>query len=235
MQANRSKCSKISALIFLVKRRFIWVYASTQFALVVLFAHIFYNFVRNSLPCREIPFINFRYKQNLSRFRWKDLDLMRAFGEMILKWLHITSSNPGSTLLRIWSYENLSRINSSRQVEWISYEVRPSKCNLRDLEIIKLNFSIFLTYNVLMFDTYIYVGWCASSCIDPSIHIRRIWCGDEWSFYSCRGHEMESASPHCLKSERDKVESYSASWTWSRKHSTNLVEANEKKIVIFSL
>lgn len=42
---------KFSALdkkfVFLVvKRRFVWVYASVQFALVVLFAHIFYSLVR---------------------------------------------------------------------------------------------------------------------------------------------------------------------------------------------
>ena len=30
----------------MVKRRFVWVYASVQFALVVLFAHIFYSLVR---------------------------------------------------------------------------------------------------------------------------------------------------------------------------------------------
>ncbi|KAH6765558.1 RING/U-box superfamily protein [Perilla frutescens var. hirtella] len=30
----------------MVKRRFVWIYASIQFALVVLFAHIFYNLVR---------------------------------------------------------------------------------------------------------------------------------------------------------------------------------------------
>ncbi|GAV82704.1 hypothetical protein CFOL_v3_26155 [Cephalotus follicularis] len=29
-----------------VRRRFVWVYASIQFALVVLFAHIFYSLVR---------------------------------------------------------------------------------------------------------------------------------------------------------------------------------------------
>lgn len=44
---------KFSALdkkfVFLVvKRRFVWVYASVQFALVVLFAHIFYSLVRTT-------------------------------------------------------------------------------------------------------------------------------------------------------------------------------------------
>lgn len=32
--------------LYSVKRRFVWVYASVQFALVVLFAHIFYSLVR---------------------------------------------------------------------------------------------------------------------------------------------------------------------------------------------
>lgn len=32
--------------LYIVKRRFVWVYASFQFALVVLFAHIFYSVVR---------------------------------------------------------------------------------------------------------------------------------------------------------------------------------------------
>ncbi|KAH6828002.1 P-loop containing nucleoside triphosphate hydrolases superfamily protein [Perilla frutescens var. hirtella] len=32
----------------MVKRRFVWAYASTQFILVVIFAHIFYDVVRNS-------------------------------------------------------------------------------------------------------------------------------------------------------------------------------------------
>lgn len=35
-------------LLWTVKRRFVWVYASVQFALVVLFAHIFYSLVRYS-------------------------------------------------------------------------------------------------------------------------------------------------------------------------------------------
>ncbi|XP_048425531.1 uncharacterized protein LOC103956779 isoform X2 [Pyrus x bretschneideri] len=36
----------------MVKRRFVWVYASVQFALVVLFAHIFYSLVRmQAVPC----------------------------------------------------------------------------------------------------------------------------------------------------------------------------------------
>ncbi|XP_047318381.1 uncharacterized protein LOC124921733 [Impatiens glandulifera] len=30
----------------MVKRRFVWVYASVQFTLVVLFAHIFYSVIR---------------------------------------------------------------------------------------------------------------------------------------------------------------------------------------------
>lgn len=33
-------------VFLVVKRRFVWVYASVQFALVVLFAHIFYSLVR---------------------------------------------------------------------------------------------------------------------------------------------------------------------------------------------
>lgn len=36
-----------------VKRRFVWVYASIQFALVVLFAHVFYNLVRTSFFVSE--------------------------------------------------------------------------------------------------------------------------------------------------------------------------------------
>lgn len=32
---------------FAVKRRFIWVYATVQFAMVVLFSHIFYSVVRD--------------------------------------------------------------------------------------------------------------------------------------------------------------------------------------------
>ncbi|KAK6144401.1 hypothetical protein DH2020_021221 [Rehmannia glutinosa] len=36
---------EVPILVIVVKRRFVWVYASIQFALVVLFAHIFYNLV----------------------------------------------------------------------------------------------------------------------------------------------------------------------------------------------
>lgn len=39
----------------MVSRRYVWIYSAVQFLFIVLFTHIFYRYVRTTLPCLALP------------------------------------------------------------------------------------------------------------------------------------------------------------------------------------
>jgi hypothetical protein len=94
-----------------VRRRFVWVYASIQFALIVLFAHIFYTLVSNVsstiISKTHIP-LSKHNKNNNNNYFFHHYSLQKSFNvpEKINKEQNLLYSSLGLKVLLTRGFGN---------------------------------------------------------------------------------------------------------------------------------